>query len=94
MPLSDAGGAPLTLLGSMRELDDGELPQLYGYPEGDGRWLRANFIASVDGGATADGKTGTMGGPGDRLIFHVFAALAEFIRELIVEGTELRGQSA
>lgn len=25
--------------------------------------------------------------PGDRLIFHVFAALAEFIRELIVEGT-------
>ncbi len=25
--------------------------------------------------------------PGGRLIFHVFAALAEFIRELIVEGT-------
>ncbi|MEU2389598.1 recombinase family protein [Streptomyces sp. NPDC007369] len=26
--------------------------------------------------------------PGGRLIFHVFAALAEFIRELIVAGTE------
>ena len=25
--------------------------------------------------------------PGSRLVFHVFAALAEFIRELIVEGT-------
>ena len=25
--------------------------------------------------------------PGGRLVFHVFAALAEFIRELIVEGT-------
>jgi DNA invertase Pin-like site-specific DNA recombinase len=25
--------------------------------------------------------------PGDRLVFHVFAALAEFIRELIAEGT-------
>lgn len=25
--------------------------------------------------------------PGGRLAFHVFAALAEFIRELIVEGT-------
>ena len=25
--------------------------------------------------------------PGGRLIFHVFAALAEFIRQLIVEGT-------
>ncbi|WP_243655147.1 recombinase family protein [Nocardia alba] len=26
--------------------------------------------------------------PGGRLVFHVFAALAEFIRELIVDGTE------
>ncbi|MFH8738499.1 recombinase family protein [Streptomyces sp. NPDC017964] len=25
--------------------------------------------------------------PGGRLVFHVFAALAEFIRELIVQGT-------
>ncbi len=79
MPLSDAGGAPLTLLGSIRELDDGELPQLYGYPEGDARWVRANFIASVDGGATADGKTGAMGGPGDRLIFHLLRELADVI---------------
>src|SRR5664280_1302339 len=28
--------------------------------------------------------------PGGRLVFHVFAALAEFIRELIVEGTRGR----
>ncbi|MET9239833.1 hypothetical protein [Nonomuraea sp. NPDC003709] len=28
--------------------------------------------------------------PGGRLIFHVFAALAEFIRELIVAGTRDR----
>ncbi|WP_275888214.1 recombinase family protein [Nonomuraea lactucae] len=26
--------------------------------------------------------------PGGRLFFHIFAALAEFIRELIVEGTQ------
>lgn len=26
--------------------------------------------------------------PGGRLVFHVFAALAEFVRELIVEGTK------
>jgi DNA invertase Pin-like site-specific DNA recombinase len=25
--------------------------------------------------------------PGGRLVFHIFAALAEFIRELIAEGT-------
>ena len=79
MPVSDAGGAPLKLLGSIRELDDGELPQLYGYPEGNGRWVRANFIGSVDGGATADGKSGGMAGPGDRLIFHLLRELADVI---------------
>src|SRR6516165_1903250 len=79
MPLSDAGGAPLKLLGSIHELDDGELPQLYGYPEGAGRWVRANFIGSVDGGATADGKSGGMAGPGDRLIFHLLRELADVI---------------
>jgi 5-amino-6-(5-phosphoribosylamino)uracil reductase len=70
---------PLTLLGSIRELDDGELPRLYEYPDRDGTWLRANFIASVDGGATADGKTGTLAGPGDRLIFHLLRELADVI---------------
>jgi len=30
--------------------------------------------------------------PGGRLVFHVFAALAEFIRELIVEGTAKPGR--
>jgi riboflavin biosynthesis pyrimidine reductase len=76
MPLSET---PLTLLGSIRELDDGELPRLYEYPERDGPWVRANFIASVDGGATADGKTETMAGPGDRLIFNLLRELADVI---------------
>jgi riboflavin biosynthesis pyrimidine reductase len=85
MPLSDAGGAtgtpetPLTLLGSMRELDDGDLPRLYDYPERDGTWLRANFITSADGGATADGSSGAMGGPGDRQIFSLLRELADVI---------------
>ncbi|BBZ48486.1 pyrimidine reductase family protein [Mycobacterium heidelbergense] len=81
MPLSDAGGAetPLTLLGSMRELDDGELLRLYGYPKRDGPWVRANFITSVDGGATADGTSGAMGGPGDRLVFNLLRELADVI---------------
>jgi riboflavin biosynthesis pyrimidine reductase len=85
MPLSDAGGAagtpetPLTLLGSVRELDDAELPQLYAYPKQDGTWVRANFITSVDGGATADGKSAGMAGPGDRLIFNLLRELADVI---------------
>src|SRR5947209_11469286 len=69
----------LTQLGSIRELDDGELARLYDYPERDGTWVRANFIASIDGGATADGKTGTMAGPGDRLVFNLLRELADVI---------------
>src|ERR1700749_3663041 len=67
----------LTLLGSARALEDGDLPQLYAYPEGS--WVRANFISSIDGGATADGKSGSMGGSGDRLIFNVLRELADVI---------------
>jgi riboflavin biosynthesis pyrimidine reductase len=69
----------MTLLGSTRELDDGDLPGLYDYPERDGTWLRANFITSVDGGATADGSSGGMGGPGDRLVFNLLRELADVI---------------
>jgi riboflavin biosynthesis pyrimidine reductase len=69
----------LTLLGSIRELDDGELPRLYAYPDVDGTWVRANFITSLDGGATADGKSGGMGGTGDRLIFELLRELADVI---------------
>ncbi|CQD21835.1 pyrimidine reductase family protein [Mycobacterium europaeum] len=70
---------PLSLLGSQRELTDGELRRFYDYPEGDGRWVRANFIASVDGGATSGGSSGTMGGPGDRLVFNLLRELADVI---------------
>jgi riboflavin biosynthesis pyrimidine reductase len=70
---------PLTLLASTREIDDGELPRLYGYPERDGTWVRANFITSLDGGATADGSSGAMGGPGDRHIFNLLRELADVI---------------
>lgn len=71
---------PLSLLGSVREIDDGELPGLYDYPDRHaGTWVRANFIASVDGGATADGSSGAMGGPGDRFVFNLLRELADVI---------------
>src|SRR5258708_12078705 len=82
MPDSGTGRAAetsLTLLGSGRELDDGELPALYAYPDEDETWVRANFITSIDGGATAQGKTGSMAGPGDRLIFNLLRELADVI---------------
>jgi riboflavin biosynthesis pyrimidine reductase len=81
MPDPDAGATetPLTLLGSGRELDDGDLPRLYAYPQQDKTCVRANFITSVDGGATADGKSGAMAGPGDRIIFNLLRELADVI---------------
>src|SRR5271170_6171184 len=83
MPHSQAGGAdgtPLRTLESGRELDDVELPHLYDYPaDRDGTWVRANFISSVDGGATADGTSGSLGGPGDKSIFNLLRALADVI---------------
>jgi len=82
--MPDSGAAepsetPLTLLGSARELDDGELVRLYGYPEHDGVWVRANFITSVDGGATAGASSGALGSPGDRFVFNLLRELADVI---------------
>ena len=70
---------PLTLLGSVRELADAELLRLYAYPERDATWVRANFITSVDGGATANGTSGALGGPGDRVVFALLRELADVI---------------
>jgi riboflavin biosynthesis pyrimidine reductase len=85
-PAGGAAETPLKLLGSVRELDDGDLRQLYHYPaEQNGVWVRANFITSVDGGATADGKSGAMAGTGDRFIFNLLRELADVI--LVGAGT-------
>jgi riboflavin biosynthesis pyrimidine reductase len=81
-----AGGMQLRLLGSVDELDGSELPELYGYPaELNRTWLRANFIASLDGGATFGGKSGQLGGSGDRAVFSVLRELADVI--LVGAGT-------
>jgi riboflavin biosynthesis pyrimidine reductase len=83
MPDSEAGGGdgtPLRMLESARELDDAALPHFYDYPaDQNGLWVRANFISSIDGGATADGTSGTLGGPGDKFIFNLLRELTDVI---------------
>jgi riboflavin biosynthesis pyrimidine reductase len=70
----------LSMLESGRDVDNDELPRLYDYPsDRDGIWLRANFISSVDGGATAEGTTAAMAGPGDKLIFNLLRELADVV---------------
>jgi riboflavin biosynthesis pyrimidine reductase len=50
--------------------DDARLAAFYSYPEHlDRCWVRANMISSLDGGATDDGKSGGLAGPGDKALF-------------------------
>ncbi|MGV0834672.1 pyrimidine reductase family protein [Mycolicibacterium thermoresistibile] len=79
-----AAGTQLTALGPVGEAlsvaDEDRLTAFYTYPDDLRRcWVRANMIASLDGGATADGKTGAMGGPGDRALFALLRASADVI---------------
>lgn len=75
-----AAGTQLTLLGAADTVDESRLPELYKYPADLANcWVRANFISTLDGGASVDGKSGGLGGPGDRALFHLMRELADVI---------------
>ncbi|AMO61880.1 pyrimidine reductase [Mycolicibacterium phlei] len=82
--MSETGAAAqFTLLGSAGDPIDGadpRLAELYAYPDDLRRcWVRGNMIASVDGGATADGKTARLGAAGDRAVFEQMRYAADVI---------------
>ncbi len=81
IPMPDsAAGTELTALGPVRPVGDGDLEQLYAYPDNlESCWVRANFITSLDGAATADGRSGALGGPGDRAVFRLLRELADVV---------------
>ncbi len=86
--MSDLSADPgFTRLDSARPVDDAELARLDAYPEPEQPriWVRANFIGSIDGGATMDGKSGGLGSPGDRTLFMLLRALADVV--LVGAGT-------
>ncbi|OBG90827.1 hypothetical protein A5698_21530 [Mycobacterium sp. E136] len=59
---------------------DGRLADFYAYPADLRRcWVRGNMIATVDGGATAGGKTAALGGTGDRRVFEQMRYAADVI---------------
>jgi riboflavin biosynthesis pyrimidine reductase len=63
-------------------LSDRELAARYVFPGqgGDrGYWLRANMIASLDGAATAGGRSGSLSGEADRQVFAMLRALTDVI---------------
>lgn len=75
-------GVRFTLIGGpvAETVDEDRLVELYAYPAGmRGPVVRGNAIASVDGGATTEGTSGGLGGPGDRAVFGVLRELADVI---------------
>jgi riboflavin biosynthesis pyrimidine reductase len=71
------------LLPEPAELDEAGLIDAYRVPAG--RHLRINFVASLDGAVTVDGRSEGLGSPGDRQIFQNLRALADVV--LVGHGT-------
>jgi riboflavin biosynthesis pyrimidine reductase len=69
-------------------LDDAALAALYSYPDlgaPPARWLRANMVASLDGSATVDGRSGGLSSEADQQVFAMLRAHADVI--LVGAGT-------
>lgn len=83
---NDEAGPQFSLLGSVSALDSPGLEQCYEYPANLQKcWVRANMIASLDGGATVDGRAGGLAGAGDRALFTVMRDAADVV--LVGAGT-------
>jgi riboflavin biosynthesis pyrimidine reductase len=75
-----AAGTQFTVLDAVEVVDDERVADFYRYPDDLTRcWVRGNMITSVDGGATADGKSGALGGDGDRALFGMMREAADVI---------------
>jgi riboflavin biosynthesis pyrimidine reductase len=69
-------------------LDDAALAALYAFPDLGAppeRWLRANMVASLDGAATVDGRSGGLSNEADQQVFAMLRAYADVI--LVGAGT-------
>jgi riboflavin biosynthesis pyrimidine reductase len=63
--------------------DEAALAEAYRLPPG--RALRANFVASLDGSITVDGRSAGLGSPGDQRVFDLLRALSDVV--LVGHGT-------
>jgi Pyrimidine reductase, riboflavin biosynthesis len=65
-------------------LSDEDIVAAYPAPAGQ-RLLRVNFVSSVDGAVTLDGRSGPLGGPGDRRILGLLRVNCDAV--LVAAGT-------
>ncbi|MGY1700362.1 dihydrofolate reductase family protein [Geodermatophilus sp. SYSU D00766] len=63
--------------------DDAALAEAYRLPPG--RSVRVDFVVSLDGAISVDGRSAGLGSPGDRRVFRVLRALADAV--LVGHGT-------
>jgi riboflavin biosynthesis pyrimidine reductase len=68
------------------DLTDEDLVAAYASPE---RWLRVNFVESVDGAVTVDGVSAGLSSPADKRVFGLLRDLADVV--LVAAGT-IRGE--
>ncbi|GAB2841496.1 dihydrofolate reductase family protein [Lentzea nigeriaca] len=67
-------------------MTDTALESLYAYPEGR-TWVIANFVSSVDGAVSVDGRSAGLGSPADKQIYLLGRELADVV--LVGAGTVL-----
>lgn len=67
-------------------MTDTDLETLYGYPAG-GTWVTANFVSSVDGAVSVDGRSAGLGSPADKKVYLLGRDLADVV--LVGAGTVL-----
>ncbi|MGJ7906744.1 pyrimidine reductase family protein [Actinopolyspora sp. H202] len=69
-----------------RDLEVEELASSYAYPESlTHPWTRVNFVSSVDGASSVEGRSGGLGHPADGVVFELVRDLADVV--LVGAGT-------
>ncbi|MEU5920497.1 pyrimidine reductase family protein [Streptomyces sp. NPDC047141] len=62
-----------------REWSLDALAEAYAYPEGDGPWLRANMVSSLDGAGHHEGRSQPLSSETDMRIFGTLRAIADVV---------------
>jgi riboflavin biosynthesis pyrimidine reductase len=67
------------------EVDDAALAAHYDWPDDPAMCVRVNFVASLDGAVSVDGRAGGLGTAADKTVFRLLRELAEVV--LVGAGT-------